>query len=96
MRQAIWLVSTEEFKRASYQRRQKSAFANTSDPERARRNHMGRDLLLAAHIRRRTEELGLAILEVDGMRLLDEVASLVDAHFAPFLPDIPTAAPAAD
>lgn len=41
--QAIWLVSTEEFRRSSYERRgKKRSFADTSDPERAHRNHIGR------------------------------------------------------
>lgn len=84
-RQAIWLVSTEEFKRASYERRGKQAGKNTSDPERARRNHYGRDLLLAEHFRRRVEELGLAVVEIDGRRSLAEVVSVVEAHFGPLL-----------
>jgi hypothetical protein len=85
-RQAIWLVSTEEFKRASYERRGKSgAFASTSDPVRAHRNHLGRDLLLARHIRQSAEERGLVLVEIDGRRPLDEVVSVVEAHFEPFL-----------
>jgi hypothetical protein len=95
-RQAIWLVSTEKFKRATYDRRGKGAFADTRDPGRARRNHIGRDLLLAEHIRGRAAELGLPVLEIDGTRSLEEVVSLVDAHFDPFLPDAPAAARPSD
>jgi hypothetical protein len=84
-RQAIWLVSTEEFKRATYERRGKGAFADTRDPPRARHNHIGRDLLLAEHLRRRAGQLGLTVVEVDGTRSLDEIVSLVEAHFEPFL-----------
>ncbi len=86
-RQAIWLVSTEQFKRASYERRGKGRFAGTSDPERARRNHVGRDLLLAAEVRRRARELGLTLLEIDGTRLLEEIVAEVEAHFAPCVPE---------
>lgn len=86
-RQAIWLVSNEEFKRATYERRGKgTSFADTRDPVRARRNHMGRDLLLAEHIQRRAIELGLAVVEIDGTRSLDEIITLVEAQFEPFFP----------
>jgi hypothetical protein len=84
-RQAIWLVSTEEFKRAIYERRGKGAFANTRDPLRARQNHIGRDLLLAEHFRRRAEQLRLTAVEVDGTRSLDDVVAVVEAHFEPLL-----------
>jgi hypothetical protein len=84
-RQAIWLVSTEEFKRASYARRGKGRFADTRDPERARRNHVGRDLLLAEEMRRQARELGLTVVEIDGTGSLDEVVALVEEHFAPYV-----------
>lgn len=84
-RQAIWLVSTEAFKRASYERRGKGRFADTSDPERARRNHVGRDLLLATEVRRQAVSLGLTVVEIDGTRPLQEITSLVEEHFAPYL-----------
>ncbi|MGH2458443.1 MAG: hypothetical protein ACRDIY_06195 [Chloroflexota bacterium] len=83
-RQAIWLISTEEFKRASYERRGKGRFSDTSDPERARRNHVGRDLRLAALVRQRARELDLTVVEIDGTRPLAEIVALVDAHFAPY------------
>ncbi len=84
-RQAIWLVSTDEFKRASYERRGKGRFADTSDPARARRNHIGRDLLLATHVRRRALDLGLTVVDVDGSRGLEETVARVEAHFEPWI-----------
>jgi hypothetical protein len=92
-RQAIWLVSTEAFKRQSYARRDKGRFADTSDPQRARRNHFARDLLIAAHIRERAAALGLTVLTIDGSRPLDEIVSLVAAHLVPFLPAAAGTAP---
>jgi hypothetical protein len=84
--QAIWLVPTEEFKRASYARRDKGAsLADTSDPQRARANHVGRDLLIAEHVRRSAAALGLTTLVIDGRQPLDEVVAAVEAHFAPHL-----------
>ncbi|HEX5501667.1 MAG TPA: hypothetical protein VFW96_03540, partial [Thermomicrobiales bacterium] len=56
-----------------------------SDPERATRNLIGRDLLLGAHVRERARELGLAVYEVDGAVDLAGVAALVEARFAPWL-----------
>ena len=84
-RQAIWLVPTAEFKRATYDRRGKGTFADTRDPVRARYNHFARDLLLGEHIRTRALELGLTVVEIDGTRSLQEIISLTEAHLAPFL-----------
>jgi hypothetical protein len=84
-RQALWLVSNEEFKRATYERRGKGAFADTRDPSRARRNHIGRDLLLAEHIGTQAEELGLTVVAIDKTRSLENIIALVEAHFEPFL-----------
>src|SRR5688572_12831588 len=55
-RQAIWLVSDERFKRETYARRsdlgEKGVWKTLArDPLRARDNHIGRDLLIASHIR---------------------------------------------
>lgn len=83
--QAIWLISSEAFKRATYARRDKGVFAATRDPERARFNHLERDLLIARYLREHAEHLGLRVIEVDGSQSLDEVVALAEAHFAPFL-----------
>ncbi len=85
-RQAVFLAPSEAFKRASHERRAKSARRDqTSDPERFLRNHIERDLLMAEHYRRTARELGLALIEVDGSRSAAEVTSVVEAHFEPLL-----------
>lgn len=84
--QAIWLVPTEPFKQASAARRDKlTARYETSDPKRAQRNWYARDLGLVAHVTQGTQKYGLTLLRVDGSRPLDDMAALVDAHFAPLL-----------
>ena len=84
--QAIWLVPTDAFKRASYERRGKGAFfADTSDHARASFNHVGRDLLIGDHVRRSAHGLGQTVVEIDGTRSLEQVIELVAAHFAPHL-----------
>ena len=86
-RQAIWLVPTEAFKRASHARRRKGEWRRelVSDPERSMRNHIERDLLMAERYRRTAREMGLPLVEVDGSRSAVEVAAEVEAHFAPLL-----------
>ena len=86
-RQAIWLVPTEAFKRASYARRRKGDWRRelVSDPERATGTHIERDLLMADRYRRTARERGLRLIEVDGARSAREVAAEVEAHFAPLL-----------
>ena len=89
-RQAIWLISTEAFKLATYERRDKGAFTNTRNPARARYNHIGRDLLLAEYFRERAHQLQVAVVEIDGSRSVDEVVALVEAHFEPYLSQVMT------
>ncbi len=86
-RQAVLLVPSEAFKRASHERRGKSAGRGerTSDPERYRRNHIGRDLLLAEHYRRTAQGSGLRLIEVDGAQSAEEMVAVVGAHFGSLL-----------
>lgn len=84
--QAVFLVPTESFKRASIQRRNKPSFAaETSDPQRATANLLRRDLLLVELVRAQARELALTLLEIDGAERALEVATTVERHFAPWL-----------
>ncbi|MGD1993701.1 MAG: hypothetical protein PVI59_10955 [Anaerolineae bacterium] len=85
-RQAVWLVPTEDFKWASMERRNKPSFKDmVSDPGRAVRNVFMRDMLLAEEVRRQAESRGLTVYEIDGSRSVEEVATLIEGHFEPFL-----------
>lgn len=80
--QAIWLIPTADFIRASQQRRNKSAFGiGSSDPERFRENFLARERLLAAYIESEVARLDLPFIEVDGRRTPEEIADEVEAHF---------------
>jgi 2-phosphoglycerate kinase len=84
--QAIFLIPTEAFKRASMERRGKPAFAKeTSDPAKARQNLLERDLLLALHIQTQAQHYGLKVVEVDGSYSVEKTAQLIHGHFLPFL-----------
>ncbi|MFL5733997.1 MAG: hypothetical protein ACJ78Q_12460 [Chloroflexia bacterium] len=84
--QAIWLVPSPDFKIASMSRRNKPSFANAvSDTERARRNVLNRDMLLAEQVKQQAEAHGLAVLQVDGTRPIEEMAAIVEDHFGPML-----------
>jgi hypothetical protein len=86
LRQGIWLVPTEEFKRASAIRRNKPTIRHqTSDPGWAARNWLKRDMLLDAHVRRQTAAVGLRLVEVDGSRSVEQMVSLLEEHFHPLL-----------
>jgi hypothetical protein len=83
---AVWLVPSEEFKRASAIRRDKPGSRHlTSDPERAQENLIRRDVLMGDSVRRGVNELGLAMYEVDGSRSLEEMAATVEAQFGRWL-----------
>mgnify|MGYP001825371936 CR=1 FL=1 len=85
-RQAIWLVPTEEFKWASMKRRNKPSFRErTSDPERATENVFVRDMLLAERVKAQALSRGLRVVEIEGSRSADEMATLIERHFEPLL-----------
>jgi hypothetical protein len=81
-RQAIWLVATEAFKRESHARRAKSAW-NTmvSDPDRALRHHIERDLIMTRMYRSALETTGLPWIAIDGSEPAERIADRVEAHF---------------
>jgi DNA polymerase III delta prime subunit len=85
-RQAVWLLPTESFKRASAIRRDKPGSRHlTTNPQQAQENLILRDLLMGNHIRHGIAKSALTMHEVDGTRTLEETATLIEAHFAPRL-----------
>lgn len=84
--QAIWLVPTGAFKRASMDRRNKPSFRNeATDPDRAFENLLRRDRLLAEHIQAEARARGLTVWQVDGSASAEELAARAAEHFEPFL-----------
>jgi hypothetical protein len=85
--QAVWLIPSVAFKRASALRRDKPGIRHgTSDPERAAANWLERDRLLAREIERQARELGLRIMRVSGSRPVEEMAAMVEGQFAQWRP----------
>lgn len=85
-RQAIWFVPAPAFKRKiAIQRGKPSVRLQTRDPERATENMIGRDLLVAEHVRREAMKRGLRLVEIDGTLTIDETIKLVEVHFDQFL-----------
>ncbi|WP_410578599.1 hypothetical protein [Amycolatopsis sp. lyj-108] len=56
-----------------------------SDPERAQRNRVARDRLVAEDAVRAADSLGVRVLEIDGSIAAEAVADVVAEHFAPYL-----------
>jgi hypothetical protein len=90
-RQGVWLVPTPQFKYDAQFRRADawSTMSGTTDPLRAQRNRIERDLRLAEHVRARAGALGLHTLKIDGTRSVDEVAWLIEEWFDDLLPKAP-------
>lgn len=84
----VVLVPTELFRQ--HQLRQlpwaASVGSKVSDPERAQRNRVARDRLLAADAVRSARKLGIRVIEIDGSLGPEDVTDVVDDHFAGFLP----------
>jgi hypothetical protein len=88
-RQAIFLVPTEEFRQhqlATMPRARSFPIKGVSDPERAQRNRVARDRMLADDVVEQAEKLGLRVVHVDGSRSENQMVALVEEHFKPFLP----------
>ncbi len=58
---------------------------HVSDPERAQRNRIARDRLVAEDAVRAAKALGIRVLEIDGSRDAEAVADVVAEHFGPYL-----------
>jgi hypothetical protein len=89
-RQAIFLVPTEEFRQhqlATLPRGRGFFIPGVSDPERAQRNRVERDRLLAEEVVAQADALGLRVVHVDGLGGEERIVSLVEEHFKPFLPN---------
>ena len=86
MRQGLWIVPTEAFRRGSWLRRGKPSFrAQVSDPDRAAANLWDRDLLLAAEIERQARALQLKLIVNDGSLSADQLLDAAAAWFAPLV-----------
>ncbi len=83
--QAVWLVTTARFCMAVRRQRGGSALG-TSDPARALRNIVQRDLRMARYVKRQATVRQLICHEVDGSRSLAQMIALVEEQFAPCLP----------
>ena len=83
-RQALWLFPTTSFKLESATRRGKpSSQSKASDPERMVRKWFDRDMILAAYTCQLVMERGLSLIEIDGSQSPDELATMIESHFAP-------------
>ncbi|WP_426511059.1 hypothetical protein ACPPVO_10720 [Dactylosporangium sp. McL0621] len=56
-----------------------------SDPERAQRNRIARDRLVAEDAVRAATALGMPVVEIDGSLGAEGIADIVAEHFSPYL-----------
>ena len=86
-RQAVFLIPSDEFKAGSFGRSGKARrpATSTTDPEQASLNLISRDFYMTEHIRDRAEALDLTIIEVDGVRSIEDIASEIEEQWAPWL-----------
>ena len=92
--QAVWLVPTETFSEQIRRRRgaeqakrqeQQGVADESSDPEKRLHNLIQRDSQLANYVKQQAEKLHLSVYEVDGSRSLDDMTTLVEKHFEPYI-----------
>ncbi|MCI4064115.1 hypothetical protein MRQ36_16510 [Micromonospora sp. R77] len=86
-KQMVVLVPTPEFRAYQLGRlpRATARHPGVTDPDRALRNRLARDELVAADAVARAHDLGIRVIEVDGEQDAETVAELVTEHFAAYL-----------
>ncbi|MER6668297.1 hypothetical protein ABT256_27360 [Amycolatopsis japonica] len=86
-RRMIVLVPTDEFREHQLRVLPRAAEVaqRLSDPERAQRNRIARDRLVAEDAVRSATGLGIRVLRVDGSKDAEAIADVVAAHFGPYL-----------
>jgi 2-phosphoglycerate kinase len=84
----VVMVATPEFRLQQARELPRAAGIghSASDPDRAQRNRLGRDQLVADDAVRTARRLGMQVMEVDGSLGADAVADLVAACFRAYLP----------
>jgi hypothetical protein len=88
-RRAIFLVPSEEFRqhqRRTLPRAAALSIPGLSDPERAQRNRVERDRLLAQDVVDSAKRFGLRVITVDGAQGIPELMALIEEQFRPYLP----------
>jgi len=79
---AVFLVASEEFKSNSVARRDKPEGRHqTRDPDRARRNMLDRDTLIAEEVRVQADKLAMLVVEARLGRSAEGLANLVATWF---------------
>jgi hypothetical protein len=84
----VVMVATEGFRQRQLRElpRAGAISQRVSDPERAQRNRLARDAIVAQDAAASARRLGIGVIEVDGSRDADGVAGLVADRFRPYLP----------
>ncbi|WP_242608935.1 hypothetical protein [Actinomadura formosensis] len=87
-RQMVVMVPTQAFRDRQLHDLPRAARIGhgVSDPERAQRNRLERDRLVADDAVRSAQRLGIRVIEVDGSRDATAIADIVADHFGPYLP----------
>ncbi|MFC4048619.1 hypothetical protein ACFOY4_02890 [Actinomadura syzygii] len=87
-RRMVVMVPTQEFRERQLRELPRTATVSggVSDPERAQRNRLERDRLVADDAVRSAQRLGIRVIEVDGSQDAPAIAAIVADHFGPYLP----------
>jgi hypothetical protein len=86
----IVMVPTTKFRQQQLRAMPRAAtFSHqVSDPERAQRNRLERDRLVAEDAVDTARRLGIRVIEVDGAHDAEAMADIVADHFEPYLPPL--------
>lgn len=82
-RQAIWLISTSEFRLKAFSDRGSlwDIPNKTTQPEKAYQNHLARESMFAEQLKKEAKEERVTAMVVDGSRSKEALISAVSLHF---------------
>lgn len=86
-RRMVVMVATEEFRQYQLRHLDRARIlgARVSDPERAQRNRIARDHIIAEDAVRSARHRGIRVIEINGSQNTDAIAEILADHFSPYL-----------
>lgn len=82
------MVATDQFRQHQVRHLTRARTLSTpvSDPERAQRNRLARDRIIAEDAVQSARRAGIRVIEIDGTQNVDTITDVLADHFSPYLP----------
>ncbi|MGH3866505.1 MAG: hypothetical protein ACRDQ4_10280 [Pseudonocardiaceae bacterium] len=87
-RRMVVMAATDRFRQHQLRHLARARTLDTpvSDPNRAQRNRLTRDRIIAADAVHSARRPGIRVIDIDGTQGTDSIADILATHFSPYLP----------